>query len=324
MGECLKLVGADADSPSWADPCFYKVMDRFLTIAAEYKAPLSIYVIGKDLENPDYAAAVARWHKLGHEIGNHTYSHRQDLNRLSYEEIYQEISKAHDLIIKATGVAPKGFIAPGWSVNSDVTRVLIELNYLYDTSLAPSWMLPLQQLLLSIKSKGARKFIPLIRRDLFGNLFGPRKPYLLGPSSYLRQEATKNSDQLVMLPLPTSPLFRLALCHTLGFQLPVNLYRKVIRSTLNNLNSFYYLMHPADLICSESDLKDVPKSILNVWRMGVPLERKEALLRAALDEIQKHSRFVTMAELAKQFLASFPDKQNVKDENAIRVTGQNQ
>ena len=66
--------------------------------------------------HPGIAHALAL---AGHEIGNHTYSHRRlrprvgwKLNLMSKQEVYEEFQRAQTAIVRATGAVPKLMRAP--------------------------------------------------------------------------------------------------------------------------------------------------------------------------------------------------------------------
>jgi len=139
------------------DPSFFEGMDRFFQIANRYQTPLSIFVIGKDLQNPEIFSRVRDWSNAGHEIGNHSWSHPVNLGRLSPEKIRDEISRTHEIITKCIGKEPKGFIAPAWATSKLLVNTLIDLDYLYDTSVFPSLL-----------------FYPMIFRNFFQVLFNSR------------------------------------------------------------------------------------------------------------------------------------------------------
>ena len=58
---------------AFKDPSFFEVFDNFLYFSDKYNFKYSIYIIGKDLENPELKARVKDWSQAGHEIGNHIY-----------------------------------------------------------------------------------------------------------------------------------------------------------------------------------------------------------------------------------------------------------
>ena len=69
------------------DPSYFKGFDRVIKIINKYNIKISIYVIGKDLENKEIFARVRDWSSAGHEIGNHSWSHYHNLGSLEINEI---------------------------------------------------------------------------------------------------------------------------------------------------------------------------------------------------------------------------------------------
>lgn len=298
VAACLEAHGVKVDRRTFVDPSFGAIMDRFHTLADEYGAPFSTYVIGRDLESGANRAAVRRWSERGDEIGNHTWTHVQGLSRLSLDETRREIGRAHDVIADTVGRAPAGFIAPGWATTPFVVQTLTELGYRYDTSLAPSWVQLVGQLKLRLTSSGIVE-VPLLRRgDLTGLLWGSRRAYRATASRPWRP----NRTGLPMLPLPTGP-FRMPVWHTMGFLLSPARWEKLLRSALADNEAFYYLMHPLDLLDPDTDLVGMPDAIRKIDRALVPLDQKLRLLRRSLDIVAEHAEFVTMEQLAEHAFA---------------------
>jgi peptidoglycan/xylan/chitin deacetylase (PgdA/CDA1 family) len=74
----------------------------------EHRAPATFFLIGKHLEqNKDIARRIAQ---EGHELANHTYSHRL-MMRLSNTELNNEIHSTHQLLTVFTGQTPR-FLRP--------------------------------------------------------------------------------------------------------------------------------------------------------------------------------------------------------------------
>ena len=297
LSECLRLSGVSVDHKSFVDPCFDRVMDRFLALADEYGAPLTVYTIGRDLLSPHHRRRVAEWAAAGHEIGNHTWSHPQMLSNMRLDETRREIKQAHEIIGDAVGVAPRGFIAPAWSTSGFVVQVLTELGYRYDTSLTPSWaqLLALLKLRMNSRSKAP---LPLLRRDLPGLLWGARRPYLATVARPWRP----NTDGLPVLPLPTGR-FRLPIWHTMSFIISGPRWETLLKGALVLNPAFYYLMHPLDLLDPDTDLVGLPTAVRKVERIMVPLKTKLALLRRSLDLMAEQAEFVTMEKLAEATFA---------------------
>lgn len=90
---------------------------RLLEMLAKEDVPATFFLIGQNVEM--YPNIVKAIEKAGHEIGNHSYNHR-DLTTLSQEEMVNEITKTDQAIENITGKRPKYFRPPYGSVNQTV------------------------------------------------------------------------------------------------------------------------------------------------------------------------------------------------------------
>lgn len=280
----------------YRDPSFHEVADRLLDIADRYGFKYSIYIIAKDLERPENRAAVKRWAELGHEIGNHTYSHPVNLGTLPPEQMRDEITRAHRLIEDTVGKAPKGFIAPVWATGEGVLKTLIELGYEYDTSAFPSWLMYPSIAKITLNHLGNERMGSFLRRKDFGfNLLGSRQPYL-SEGSLFAKPVDPSQPHLTVLPIPTTPA-RVACWHTLAFMFDFKRYEAMVQSCLRSLDTFYYLLHPADMVAPE-DLD--PNMKLHLERVEVPVSTKVQYLERAIEMILADGReIVTMQQLAQ-------------------------
>ena len=294
--ECLKLAGISVDY-QFLDVSFFKLADRFFEVAAQYGAKYTIFVIGRDLLHKEHFRRVRAWAEDGHEIANHSYSHYQHFSHLNEKTMYHEIKLAHDIIGECTGQPPKGFVSPAWSYSPKQLEILKLLNYAYDSSLFPSFFMPLLQFQVRWASKLNQKDIPLIRKDFVGSWIGSDQPFYASLKSPWRNASKK--EGLMMLPVPLT-YFRIPLWHSMHFAFPDKIYYLMLKRAWNQSQGFYYVMHPLDLICPTSDLEQLPSQVRKLVRIQVPLEIKYRYLRNALDIISKESQFVTMHELAIQ------------------------
>jgi peptidoglycan/xylan/chitin deacetylase (PgdA/CDA1 family) len=303
--ELISNININFDSLGWAlqtnprefdDPTFFSIADRFLKFSEKYDFKYTIFVIGKDLENPAVAKVVKEWQDQGHEIGNHTYNHKPDFGSLSYEETAREVIESHDIIRSACKQDPKGFIAPGWAISKNLIKILIEKNYLYDTSLFPSWFMYIAQMKFLWNFKwDKRRFEIFKRTDYTANLLGNSQPFFSDGNALYYSE---DPGRLLILPLPVTKKVKIPCWHTMNFILPSFMYDYSLNRSLKS-KYFYYLVHPTDLM----DLNDVPeiyrKKVQVLERINVPLTKKIDMMEKALLKIKKHSsRMVTLAEMS--------------------------
>jgi len=100
---------------------------EILDTLAKYKVHATFFLTGKWVErNPELTRRIAA---EGHEIGNHTYSHRR-LTELSPEEIADEVEKTDQLVVKLTGRSTKPLLrVPMGSRDDQVLQTLKDLGY---------------------------------------------------------------------------------------------------------------------------------------------------------------------------------------------------
>ena len=92
---------------------------QILDELAKYDARATFFVLGHRLV--DYPETIMRIINEGHQIGNHSYSHKQ-LNAISAKELHNELDKANDAIFKATGVTPTILRPPFGAFNKKVVE----------------------------------------------------------------------------------------------------------------------------------------------------------------------------------------------------------
>lgn len=285
--------------PGFRDPCFTTVYERIANLVDRHGFALTVDVIGKDLENTENAARVRDWASSGLEIGNHSYSHRVDLGSMSRAAIREEILRAHDLINTVTGIEPRGFTAPNWSMSRRTVDALLDLNYRYDRSLFSScWLYPLVlKLVLNHFSKPRRIASYLSRRDWLFPLTEPTTPYLVG-RGMKRVDDWREGETILVMPMPTTARWRPAVWHTIGFVFGRDHLIAELSRLVNRGVSFHYVMHPADFI----DPTEVPSGFSHGFeRLDVPLHEKLERVEQVFEFLHASGyRSLTVADLAER------------------------
>lgn len=104
---------------------------RLLDILRARNIKATFYVIGRSVDN--YPQIVRRIVAEGHEIGNHTYTHR-NLTKLSDSEMLRELTRTRDSIVKASGVQPRT-MRPPYGALLQRQRAMIHQDFGYPTVL---------------------------------------------------------------------------------------------------------------------------------------------------------------------------------------------
>ena len=282
---------------NYNDPSFFEGFNRLAEIAARYNAPLSIYVVGRDLENPNHASMVREWSQQGHEIGNHSWSHHFNLPALRNNKTYEEISKAHDLISEVTGKEPKGFISPTWSTSQNMLSILHSKGYEYDTSAFNSPLLYPMVLKIALNHipDWQKTFGILRRRDWLNFLRFSHKPYFVNCFGQVTEQEKNN---LIVMPLPQKNLFSPTIWHTVGYIFGWKYLYKSLERLLDTCPHFYYLIHPADFLSNNDQDKRFKNHLI---RMEFSLKEKLEVLEEAFIIMKASGReFSTLLELSRK------------------------
>lgn len=96
-------------------------MDEILDILKENDVKATFFLIGSHVEK--YPETIKRITEEGHEIGNHSWSHR-NFSKLTADEIRQELDKTTEIIVSTGGKASNLF-RPPYGNNSEESVAII-------------------------------------------------------------------------------------------------------------------------------------------------------------------------------------------------------
>ena len=92
----------------------------------KYDVKATFFVVGTNAERfPDIVQYAA---DMGHEIGNHTYTH-PNMKGISHSELQAELSKNEDLLFSICGVRTKLFRPPCGEMSDAVSSITEESGY---------------------------------------------------------------------------------------------------------------------------------------------------------------------------------------------------
>lgn len=99
-----------------------------LELLRQYEAKATFFVIGQRVEK--YPALAQREMEEGHEIANHTYSHRyMNKSKHAVSQIEDEMIRTERSIVEATGRKPQLFRPPGGYYNEQVVSAAKRAGY---------------------------------------------------------------------------------------------------------------------------------------------------------------------------------------------------
>ncbi|QGG48228.1 polysaccharide deacetylase family protein [Heliorestis convoluta] len=124
-----------------------------LEILQQHQVKATFFFTGRFAEKlPDIVKKVAQ---EGHEIGNHGYSHPHP-TQISGEANRREIQRTHQVLVKATGQAPRWFAPPYGECNAQVVEIARQEGYgtVLWTVDSADWMNPTPQAWMQRVLKG--------------------------------------------------------------------------------------------------------------------------------------------------------------------------
>ncbi len=183
-----------ADLPDSAgDPLWLEGIPAALDLFAAADIRATLFVIGRDLEVESHGDLIRAAVAAGHEIANHSHSHRMDLGVAGFDTLRDEIERAQRVITEVAEVTPVGFRSPGFSFCDDVHRAAEACGLTYDSSVFPSRWGPTLRLARRLLGRGAARQLPYGGLRLGSH---PRGPSEVAPS-------------LVEVPVSVTPTLRL-------------------------------------------------------------------------------------------------------------------
>ena len=176
------------------------LVPRLLEFLRQRDLTITVFVVGKDAEAEENQAVLKEIAQAGHEIGNHSFHHEPWLHLYSESRLEADITRAEETIEAATGVAPRGFRGPGFSLSLPTLKVLKRRGYRYDATTLPTFLGPLARAYYFRTARLDRDERER-RAILFGNLsdgLRPIKPY----------RWRIGEEGLVEVPVTTLPVLR--------------------------------------------------------------------------------------------------------------------
>lgn len=188
--------------PGWEQfPSYLElVVPRVLELLRPRNLRITFFIVGQDAALEKNHGPLREIAAAGHEIGNHSFRHEPWLHLYSRAEIAAELERAEEAIHAATGVRPRGFRGPGFSLSAGVLETLCDRGYKYDCSTFPTFIGPLARAyyFFTARLSAAEK---AQRKKLFGHWtegFRPLRPYFWNVSG----------RKLLEIPVTTMPLAR--------------------------------------------------------------------------------------------------------------------
>lgn len=279
--------------PSYLDA----VVPRILEFLASRRLTISFFIVGQDAALDKNRTALRAIARAGHEIGNHSFRHEPWLHLYSPAELDEELRRAEEAIEGATGVKPRGFRGPGFSLSEGTLETLQRRGYDYDATVFPNLLNPLARAYLFSTSKLTDE-----EKQQRSALFGTWKD-ALRPVRPFRWRLSRGP--LLEIPVTTLPVFKVPM--HLSYLIYLAKFSRIAARTylrfalgLCGLTATRpsILLHPLDFMGRE----DCPE--LGFFPgMDLAREHKMEIMAELFDILASKHELVTMAEHARRAAA---------------------
>ncbi|MCB1234082.1 MAG: polysaccharide deacetylase family protein [Verrucomicrobiae bacterium] len=183
--------------PSYFDAVVPRILETFSALGIR----ATVFIVGQDAELEKNQGALASLVEAGHEVGNHSFHHEPWLPGRTGAQIEEEIARAEEAILAATGRRPRGWRGPSFVYSHSVYETLARRGYRYDASTFPTFVGPAARAYYFLKS-GLNPRQRKDRSELFGTLkdgLRPLKPF--------RWDLGRGLE-LLEIPVTTMPFLR--------------------------------------------------------------------------------------------------------------------
>ncbi len=284
----------------WKDlPSFFpQAVPILLDTLSKTACKITFFIVGidaKQTHNKQYLEAIS---EAGHEIGNHTFHHDPWIQSFSKEKVNEELKKAEEAILKATGQKPIGFRGPAFTFSPTLLEVLHDRNYLYDASTLPNILNPISRAFffftsnLTQEEKEERKFV-------FGNIWDGLRPI----KAY--KWHLEKGKKLLEIPVTTLPIFRFPIHMTYilylskySRKLALSYFKFALKLCKMRGVSLSILLSPTDFLGKEDN-----HGIPFFPGMNLSREYKIDVVESAIEMLKKDFEVKTMTEHANCLIA---------------------
>lgn len=254
----------------------------------------TLFCVGSDLTRPANRELIKDAFARGHEIANHSMTHAQGLRLLPSDRKEEEIAQCEDMCESITGEKPIGFRSPGWNIDEEVLEILIRRGYLYDSSIFPTFLMPIMKAMyLNTMKKSDHKDRTTMGRLRY--MFAPLKPYRTKANSF-----QKGVDGLWEFPISVSPTIRFPLFATMLLKLGFDNFSRTYRKLRKRQMPLQFMLHLFDFV--DFSKKRYQQDIANLENFYVPqsitmpYDQKIDLFKKAFDLMLENYEFKTYRE----------------------------
>ena len=293
------------------DPVFETGLPRLLNILDKLDIRATFFIVGRDTLHPFKAGLIREIRSTGHEVANHSWSHRGDLESMRSTELDEEIRRTSEAVRELTGYNPRGFRSPGYAAGPCILSSCARIGLEWDGSWLPTKWAPLLRWL-------AGRYRWKVWKELnpdkpgenmcrgFSNQYGRNEagePGTPVPYRYLTTAGTALDTKpltraIIRLPLATSPLLGIPLHASMGMLLGESATLNGLEKLIREGRPLTWLLHGMDFLGVDDIRGRLPSSLSSSRAFSMSWEHKQQFLVNVL----KMLKGKTQVQLTSQWL----------------------
>jgi peptidoglycan/xylan/chitin deacetylase (PgdA/CDA1 family) len=285
-----------AGRKDWMDRPGYLplAVDRIVDMLGELQLPLTVFLVGRDLVEPDDCEAICSFDRLTRwEPANHSLNHLPWMHTMDPLEVADEIELTGQRIADVVGRRPLGFRGPGFSCPEEVLRVLVANEYLYDASVFPTSIAPIARAVFMLKAglNGPQRQQAKKLYGGFSSLRQPNRPFVRRVDRAAIWEIPVTVMPLTRTPIHLSYFLYLASFSKLAAKSYLLTALRLCRATGTPPS---LLLHPPDFLGCEDDadmayfpgMKMARRDKLALTRWALMRLRESFDVRCIIDQLR--------------------------------------
>ncbi len=291
----LRFHGSGRERYGGYDPVYERSVPRFLKLFEDHGIHATFFIVAEDCMEKSKAAMIKMIYDKGHEVANHSLSHRFAFSMLPRREREEDIRRSTQLISQVCGERPEGFRVPGYDIDDVTVDILEKESYSYDSSLYKFLLYPIARRLSHIKTKSvsSREILKGLAREMRDAALPPMRPYR--PKKGVFWRAGDDRD-IIEIPVSVAPFLNIPFNTTFLFMAGSGLFDIGLWLTKISGLGINYNFHPTDMLNSGED-----KVHVNHPGIGIRLEKKMDLFHMMLDRFSKDYKFNTLRGVARGY-----------------------
>lgn len=288
----FKETGLFKEDYDWSD--FREGLENIQKFFNRLEVKTTLFCVGQDFCYQPNKHIIQDIHREGHEIANHTMTHAQGLRLLTRQEKEKEISDFEVICKQVIGERPLGFRAPGWNIDKEIFQILADRKYKYDSSIFPTYLMPLMKIFYFIKMRKAK----IHNRTTMGELSYMFYPIL--PHQIKTKQPNKVLHQIKEFPITVTPILRLPVSATFLFEIGEARFNRWLCAIKDRSIPIQFMFHLFDFIDFNKEI--FSEKISKLKKVYIPQSlklsyaKKISLVNNAFDFMLKYYQFMPYRE----------------------------